>query len=146
AGVVANLRVFTVGGVIRPGDPILDIVPRDETMVVDVRVGPTDIDIVEVGMQAEVRLTAFRQRVMPLLLGRVTYVAADGASDPRAEPRADGRDDQRASPFYRATVVIDPEEVRRLEHVTLTAGMPAEVLILAGERTMLSYLTQPLRD
>jgi multidrug efflux pump subunit AcrA (membrane-fusion protein) len=77
---------------------------------------------------------------MPMLLGRVTYVSADLAS---AEPR----EDQRANaPFYRATVTIDADQAQRLDGIALTAGMPAEVLVLAGERTMLSYLTQPLRE
>jgi HlyD family type I secretion membrane fusion protein len=148
-GVVANMRFFTIGGVVRPGDPILDLVPRDETLVVDVRISPMDIDVVEVGQTTEVKLTAFRQRVMPILLGRVTYVSADVTNDARPDPQSQQqRPDQPGAngPYYRATVALDMEQIRHLENVTLTAGMPAEVLVIAGERTMLSYLWQPLRD
>lgn len=146
AGVVANMRLFTVGGVVRPGEPILEIVPL-ETLVVEVGVSSMDIDVVEVGMIAEVKLSAFRQRVMPILLGRVTYVSADVTSDEPGDAQNAQRADQaRNTPIYRVTIALDMEQVRSLPNVTLTAGMPAEVLILAGERTMLSYLWQPVRD
>lgn len=142
-GIVTNLRFFTPGGVVRPGEPLLDIVPRHEELVVDVRVSPTDIDVVEVGMQAEVKLSAFRQRAMPILHGTVTYVAADISADTRGERT----DDVRASSHYRATVRLNPGELDRIgDRITATAGMPAEVLILAGERSVLSYLWQPIRD
>jgi HlyD family type I secretion membrane fusion protein len=150
AGVVANMRFFTIGGVVRPGDPILDLVPRDETLVLDVRISPMDIDVVDVGQTAEVRLTAFRQRAMPILLGRVTYVSADLANDSRpelqAQPQQRSEQSTANAPYYRATVALDMEQIRRRENATLTAGMPGEVLIVAGERTMLSYLWQPLHD
>ena len=150
-GVVTNFRFFTVGGVVRPGEPILDIVPSDEVLIAEVRINPTDIDVVEVGQTAEIRLTAFRQRALPMLTGRVTYVSADVVGDPRAGP---GDPQQAAEPgrstpngsFYRATLALDMAQIRQLKGLTLTAGMPAEVLIKAGERTFVSYLWQPIRD
>jgi HlyD family secretion protein len=136
AGIVTNLRFHTVGGVVRPGDALLDIVPRNEALVIEARVATTDIDIVTVGQQADVRLTAFRQRVVPLLRGRVTYVAADITAGER----------QDIPPYYRATVEIDPGQLALVPGVTLTPGMPAEVMIHAGERTLAEYLIDPIRD
>src|SRR5262249_16444844 len=135
AGVITNLRFHTVGGVVRPGDALLDIVPRNETLVVDARVQATDIDIVGLGQVADVRLTAFKQRVVPLLQGHVTYVAADISLEERTNQA-----------YYRATVQIDSDQMALISGLKLTSGMPAEVMIHAGERTLAQYLVQPIRD
>lgn len=135
AGVVTNLRFHTIGGVVKPGDPLLDIVAENEALMVEVRIAPTDIDIVEAGQEAEVRLTAFKMRTMPLLTGKVAYVAADVETDAKT-----------GISFYRGRVQIDQEQLKFVPHAKLTAGMPAEVMILAGERTLLQYLVQPLLD
>lgn len=136
AGTVANLRFHTLGGVVRAGEALLDIVPRDEALVVESRISPNDIDIVALGQPAEVRLTSFKQRVVPLLQGHVTYVAADLASDERSN----------GTPYYRATVQIDAGQLALLSGLKLTPGMPAEVMIHAGERTLAEFLFQPIRD
>lgn len=135
AGLITNLRFHTIGGVVKPGDPLLDIVAENEALMVEMRLNPTDIDIVEVGQEAEVRLTAFKMRTMPTLLGKVTYVAADVETDPKA-----------GVSFYRGRVHIDEESLKLIPNAKLTAGMPAEVMVLAGERTLLQYLVQPLLD
>lgn len=136
AGTVTNLRFHTVGGVIRPGEPILDIVPRNEALVIEARVAPNDIDIVGMGLAADVRLTAFKQRVVPLLQGHVTYVAADITPDERPG----------GQPYYRTTIQIDPDQMALIAGLRLASGMPAEVMIHAGERTLAEYLVQPVRD
>jgi HlyD family type I secretion membrane fusion protein len=114
-GVVNNLRIKTVGGVIGAGEVVLDIVPTEEKLVLDVEVAPVDIDVVEVGMDALVNLTALSSRVTPRITGTVVAVSA--------EP------------------ILDPNTNR-----PLTVGMPAEVVIVAAERTMLDYLAQPFVD
>lgn len=134
-GTVLNLRFFTIGGVVRPGDPVLDIVPVEDRLVAEVQVSPTDIDVVHPGLQAEVRLPAFKQRLVPFLHGKVTFVSADAVYDERSR-----------TSYYRANVVIDDDQLSRLKGVELTPGMPVEVMILVGERTFWQYLTQPLRD
>lgn len=135
AGTVTALRFHTVGGVVRPGEPLLDIVPRDEGLVIDVRIQPTDIDVVAIGMEAEIRLSAFKQRTVPTVHGKVVYVAADADTDPRS-----------AQSFYRAKVRIDDAQLGALGGIQLAPGMPAEVMIKAGERTLLQYLAQPMLD
>jgi HlyD family type I secretion membrane fusion protein len=134
-GLVTNLRFHTIGGVVKPGDPLLDIVADNEALMVELRINPTDIDTVEVGQEAEVRLTAFKLRTMPTLIGKVTYVAADVEIDQKA-----------GVSFYRGRVQIDQAQLRQAPNAKLTSGMPAEVMILAGERTLLQYLVQPLLD
>lgn len=135
AGTVTNLRVHTVGGILRAGEPILDIVPRNEALIVEARIHPTDIDIVAQGLPADVRLTAFKQRTVPLLHGTVAYVAADVTVEERTNQS-----------YYRATVQISADELARVQDVRLTPGMPAEVMIRSGERTLFNYLVQPLTD
>lgn len=134
-GTITGVRFHTVGGVVRPGEPLLELVPRNEGLVIEVRVQPTDIDVVAVGMVAEVRLSAFKQRTVPTIHGKVIYVGADVEADPRG-----------VQSFYRAKVRIDDGQLATLHDVQLAPGMPAEVMIKAGERTMLQYLAQPILD
>jgi HlyD family type I secretion membrane fusion protein len=131
-GTVIGLRVHTRGGVIQPGAAILEIVPRDERLVVEARIRPEDIDRVRRGMPAEVRFTAFNQRTTPVFPAEVLRVSADRFNDP-----------SQGSSFYVAQVGLDAQAAARL---TLQPGMPAEVYIVTGERTVLSYLVRPIRE
>jgi HlyD family secretion protein len=135
AGTVVNLRVFTVGGVIRPGDPLMDLIPVQDRMVAEVNVQPLDIDVVVPGLQAEVRLPAFKQRLVPYLHGHVTWVAADVTLQEQTQQQ-----------FYRAHIVIDRDQLEKLPGVFLSPGMPVEAHIQVGERSFWKYLTQPIRD
>ncbi len=132
AGRVIGLQVHTIGGVIKPGGAILDIVPKDDKMIVEARIRPEDIDLVHKELPAEVRFTAFNSRTTPVFPGKVVRVSADRFTDPN-----------RGIPFYLAQIEIDPKHVSNL---TLQPGMPAEVYIVTGERTALDYLTRPIRD
>jgi HlyD family secretion protein len=134
-GVVLNLRHFTLGGVIKPGEPVLDLVPAQDRLIAEVLVQPGDIDTVHPGLEAELRLTAFKQRLAPMLRGTVEFVAADAVYDERL--RAD---------VYRAHVSIPDSELAQLGGSALTPGMPVEAMILVGERTFWQYITQPLLD
>lgn len=138
AGIAMNLRYNTVGGVVRPGETILEIVPARERLIVEVGIQLHDIDVVALGQPADIRLLAFNQRLVPVIRGRVVHVSADAVAAERGAPAA-----------YRAHVAIDAEEiemVERLSGATLQPGMPAEVLVIAGERTVADYLVAPLRD
>jgi HlyD family type I secretion membrane fusion protein len=135
AGTIVNLRLFTVGGVVRPGDPLMDLVPDQDALVAEVQIQPLDIDMVHVGLRADVRLTAFRQGVVPALEGRVTFVAADATNDP-----------QTRMTYYRAFIALAPAQIERLPGVFLAPGMPVEAHIVTGQRSLWRYLTQPLRE
>ncbi|MFO1072644.1 MAG: HlyD family type I secretion periplasmic adaptor subunit [Geminicoccaceae bacterium] len=134
AGTVVELQLRTIGGVVKPGDRILDIVPKGDPLVIEARVSPSDIDVVHAGLTADVRLLAYRSRHLPRITGEVRKVSADRLSDAKT-----------GQPYYTAEIVVDPDRLHTLApEVALTAGMPAEVLIITGERTMLDYLLDPL--
>jgi HlyD family type I secretion membrane fusion protein len=135
AGVVVNLRVHTTGGVLNPGEPLLDIVPRDDTLLIEARIDPLDIDVVRVGLPATVRLTAFRARHILPLSASVTHVSADSFTDERT-----------GAPYYVARVTIDAAEQQKVKDLELYPGMPAEVMITTGERTALDYALRPVFD
>jgi HlyD family secretion protein/epimerase transport system membrane fusion protein len=135
AGTVVELQLRTIGGVLKPGDRILDIVPKDEPLVIEARVSPSDIDVVHPGLAADVHLLAYNSRHLPRIRGEVTKVSADRLTDPES-----------GQPYYTAQIVVDKALLREVAPtVELTAGMPAEALIITGERTMLDYLVEPVR-
>ncbi len=133
SGVVVGLNVFTQGAVIRPGETLMEIVPRDDALIVEARVDPNDIDVVHAGLGAQVRLTAFSQRISPILNGTVETVSADRRVDERT-----------GIPYYTARVRLDHQDEAGAADFELYPGMPAEVMIVTGERTALSYLVRPL--
>lgn len=136
SGTVVNLRFKTRGGVIQPGEPILDIVPAEDDLLIDARISPTDIDVVHAGLPAQVHLSAYAQRTMPRIDGTVRSVSADSLSD-----------DNKTSAYYLARVEVDRQQLADLGiDVELIPGMPAEVLIVTSERTLFGYLLQPFRD
>ncbi|MGK9168558.1 HlyD family type I secretion periplasmic adaptor subunit [Inquilinus limosus] len=136
SGTVVGLRMKTRGGVIQQGEPILDIVPAEDDLLIDARVTPTDIDVVHPGLLAQVHLSAFRSRNLPQIEGKVRSVSADSL-----------RDEKTGMSYYLARVEVDRESLAELgTDVQLVPGMPAEVLIVTGERTLMGYLLQPLRD
>lgn len=133
-GVVVNLKYHTLGGVIQPGAPILELVPKNDRLVIDVQVQPNDIDTVREGQSALVRFTAYHQRNMPRIDGKVIYVAADSTQD-EATKRS----------YFLAKVEVDPTLLKRVApQVNLSAGMPAEASIMTGTRTALQYAVDPL--
>jgi HlyD family type I secretion membrane fusion protein len=131
-GEVMAMRVSAVGEAIGPREPILDVVPDKEKLVIEARVRPEDIDHVRRDGRAEVRLTAFDARSVPLLPGRITFVSGDRISKP------DSRD-----AWYVATVEVDASTLADHPQIHLQAGMPAEVFVTTPERTLLQYLTRP---
>ncbi len=135
AGLVQALQVHTIGGVVSPGESLMEIVPQDDDLIVNAKVSPNDIDNVKVGQTAEVRLTALNLRSTPSIYGVVMSISGDRIEDPRL-----------TDSFFLARIEISEFEQKKLEGVKLTAGMPAEVLIKAGERTALDYLLKPMTD
>lgn len=135
-GYVLDLSPSTVGGVITPGQVLMNIVPANAPLIVSARIKPADIDNVRVGMKAQVRLTAFNfQKVSPVM-GDVTAVSADQLSDAKS-----------GEGYFRADIRIPPQELAKLpKGAKLSPGMPASVSIVTGTRTILSYVVSPLTD
>jgi len=135
AGIVYNIQMRTPGGVIDPGKAIMDIVPRDEKMLVEVRMNLRDIDSVHVGSDARVRLTAYDRRSLNPLEGHVTFVAADQTVDERTQDA-----------YYVVRAEVTQEALKQNPMVALYPGMPAEVLILRRARKAIEYLVEPITN
>lgn len=132
-GKVINLQVHTVGGVVGAGEPIMNIVPEEERLIVEAQVRPMDRDNVNEGQEARLRITALKQRATPELLGEVRLVSADILTD---------RDTQ--VQYYLAEILIPEEEFEKLGDKDIAPGFPVEVTFTGSERTMLQYLAEPL--
>ncbi|QDZ10701.1 HlyD family type I secretion periplasmic adaptor subunit [Devosia ginsengisoli] len=131
-GFVLNLRSQTTGGVIRGGDPIMDIVPLGDDLIVVARLNPQDIDAVTVGLRAHLTLVPFANRNTLPLNGEVIQIAADATVEERS-----------GTSYYEMRVRVPSEELVLHEGMYLSPGMPADVTVVTGERTLLQYLVQP---
>ena len=138
AGMVLGLAVHTLGAVIPAGARILDIVPQKETLIVEAKVSPLDIDRVRVGQAAEVRFSAFKTRSTPKIEGKTISISADRLVDEESKDNA---------PYYLARVEVTPAGMKTLAsaQLELVPGMPAEVLITTGARTLLQYVIEPVK-
>ena len=134
-GVVMNLRAHTPGGVIAPGGAVLDLVPSGDKLVLEVKVQPTDIDVVRPGLPATIRFVAYKQRTTPVVEAKVTRVSADAVTDERT-----------GLTYFLATIEVGRDQLARVPNVKLYPGMPVEAAIVTGSRTMLAYLLQPFTD
>jgi HlyD family type I secretion membrane fusion protein len=132
AGTIVSLQVHTRGGVIAAGERLMDLVPSGAPMIIESRVDPSDIDVVHAGLPAQVRLTAFNQRNLSPMSGRVLTVSADSLTDERT-----------GAPYFLARVKLN-EDISTNNAVTLYPGMQAEVMIITGERTVLDYVFKPI--
>jgi len=133
AGTVLGLKATTVGGVLTPGTPIMDVVPMGDTLVIDAHVRPLDVDTIHVGMEAHVKFTSFQAKTTPELLGVVEQISADVLTD-----------QVKSEPFYLMRVTVAGSELEKLHSQEILPGMPAEVYANAGSRTLFQYLTEPL--
>lgn len=134
-GMVHQLAVHTIGGVIGPGEPIMVIVPEADALTVEAKVAPQDIDQLHIGQPTMLRLSAFNQRTTPEIMGTVSRISADLSTDPHSGAK-----------FYTVRIALPKEELARIGDLKLIPGMPVETFIQTGTRTVLSYLTKPLTD
>ena len=134
-GRVINMQVHTVGGVVPAGQPIMNIVPEDDMLIVEARVRPTDVDNVNVGQEARLRITPFKQRATPELKGVVILVSADILTNEQTQEQ-----------YYVARISISDEEYAKLGDKDIRPGFPVSVTFSGGKRTMLAYLADPITD
>ncbi len=135
AGVVMGMQVHTTGGVVTPAQEILQVVPVGDRLVIEAQINPIDIDDVAVGQQATVRLTAFKLRSTPIIVGTLVNVSADRLVDEHS-----------GTPYYLARIEVSKDELQTLGDLALQPGMPVEALIKTGARTALGYMLSPLTD
>ncbi len=132
-GIVNRVFATTVGGVVKPGDPIVEIVPADAQLVVEALVRPQDIGFIKIGQLARVKITAFDYAIYGALNGRVTQVGADAVPNERGEA------------FYQVRVETDANAIDSLgKKLNIIPGMQAQIDIITGNRTVLEYLSKPL--
>jgi HlyD family secretion protein len=134
-GIVHQLAVHTVGGVVNQTEPLMLIVPETDRLIVEVRIQPQDIDQVHMGQETRVRFTAFNQRTTPELTGKLFRIASDVTKDP-----------QTGFNYFSGAVTLPDDELKRLQGLKLIPGMPADAFVKTGERTFASYITKPLTD
>lgn len=136
-GQVVGLSVFTVGGVIQPGQVLMEIVPDDASQVIVASVSPADIDNLRPGLSTEVKFPGLRDRNPPIIHGRVMRISADRLTSETASG---------AHPFYRVEIVVPAEEMALLgpSAANIRPGMPVEVVVVTRKRTALQYLFEPL--
>ena len=134
-GTVDKMAFNTIGDVVRPAETIMRIVPADDRPVFDGALAPSDIDKVQVGQPARVRLSAFNAATTSEMTGKVIFVSADPVTDEKTAAR-----------FFRVRVILSKRDNALANHYKLVSGMPAEIFIETGSRSFLSYATKPLRD
>jgi HlyD family secretion protein len=134
-GIVTDLKVHTPGGVVTAGEPLLDLVPPTDRLVIQAQVRPEDINLVHAGLPALVRLTPYKQRRTPPLEATVEYVSPDRLIDKHTN-----------MPYYAAKVRIDEEKLKQVIGVEMIPGMPAEISIKTGESTVAMYALSPVLD
>ena len=131
-GVISNIWVRTPGSAVTPGQALLEIVPENEPLLIEMHVNPRDIDSMAVGSQTQIRLTAYNQRSRLPMEGAITYVAADQSLDEKSN-----------TAFFVARAKINAASLKASPDVRLYPGMPAEVLIIHKSRLAIDYLTSP---
>jgi HlyD family type I secretion membrane fusion protein len=135
-GYVFNLTQFTVGGVVGAGEVVMDVVPSATPLTVTAMIRPEDVDEVRVGMPAKVKLTGLNQRFHDSLDAKVSVVSADRITVERT-----------GTAFYRVDLTLAPSELTKLKKgVEMTPGMPAQALIVTGDRSVMSFLISPITD
>jgi HlyD family secretion protein len=134
-GTVFQLSVHTIGGVIRAGEVLMQIVPESDALEVEAKVQPQDIDQISVGQRAVLRFSAFNQRTTPELNGEVNLVSADVAEDQKTAAR-----------YYTVRIVIPATEIARLKGLKIVPGMPVETFIQTSARTVFSFVVRPFQD
>jgi epimerase transport system membrane fusion protein len=136
-GTVVGLSLHTVGGVLSPGKPILEIIPEDAKLLVIAQVKTTDVDKVMIGLIAEIKFSAFNLKNVLAIEGKVVHVSADIFMDEATH-----------TPYYEAKIEVTQEGKKILEEnkFVLVSGMPAEVMINIGDRTALDYLVKPFQE
>jgi HlyD family secretion protein len=138
SGKVVGLSIFTVGGVVAPGQTLMEIVPQDRRLVIQAKVSPNDADDLHPGQKTQIRFTSLHERDLPLLNGVLTELSADSFTDEKSGVQ-----------YFRAEVSAPPEELEKISQIRggrsgLQAGLPVEVLIPLRKRSALAYLVEPL--
>jgi HlyD family type I secretion membrane fusion protein len=131
--VVVDVRTVTLGGVIGPGQPLMDIIPVGDELTIETKISPTDIERVYPGLTAEMKLSAYKRSNAPMIEGTVTFVSADKLVDPRT-----------GEPYFLVRVRPDPASLAAVKEFPISPGMPLEVMVNTGRRRAIDYFLEPV--
>lgn len=134
-GIVHELAILAVGGVIEPGEVIMTFVPKQDALIIEARIDPQDVDEIAAGQDATIRLSSLNQKVTPKLAGKLISVSPDIAVDQQTQ-----------KPYYKVHFTVAEGQLAQLPDITVMAGMPVEAYIMTRDRTVLAFLLQPLTD
>lgn len=134
SGTVTDIKSFTPGSSITPGQPVMDIVPADERLLIEAPIAPTEIEHVHVGQRVNIKLSAYKTHRVPTVEGRLVYVAADRVLD------------SQSNPVFYVRAELDRDALKPFPGVAVYPGMPADLLIIGGERTAMDFITSPILD
>ncbi len=134
-GIIVKLSKNTVGSIIKPGEPVLELLPTSNDLIIDAKVLPQDVDGVKVGQEANLRFTALNARTTPEVAAKVSYISADRLLDPNTR-----------EPYYTARLEISGDLPAEIEPGQIQPGMPVDAFIKTGDRTFLEYLVRPVQD
>lgn len=134
-GTVLNLQIHTKGGVVPPGATIMEIVPNNDQLVLEVQISPLDIDSIHVGDQVAIHISAVDTRLTPVIYGTLDTISADRVTDQRT-----------GAAYYKGRVIITQEQLDRLGEHKLHSGMAVEAMVQRGEQSVMHYLMKPLID
>jgi HlyD family secretion protein len=134
-GVVDKLAFSTVGGVVPPAETIMEIVPDSDRLTVEAQVSPADRDQLRMGQEAALSFSAFNVQTTPQLSGRLVHISAETTTDERS-----------GATYYKVRLDVDEQEMKKLGDLKLEPGMPVEAFIQTEDRSLLSFITKPLRD
>lgn len=135
SGTVDKLAYSTVGSAVPAGQPILQIVPDRDALIVEARIRPADVDQLHLGQKARVTFSGLDRQSTPDIAGTLTFISADLAHDERS-----------GASWYRVRILLDPDEMAHAPGIVLKAGMPAQVFVKTGDRSILSFILKPLFD
>ena len=135
SGKIVNLAIHTQGAVIKPGDTVMEIVPADDALEIEAHVRPDNADTIVPGMVAHVSFNSYKQRRLPQITGKVDVVSADRLIDQRT-----------GQPYFNVTVVVDRQALKDYAALRLMPGIPADVAISTGTRTLMEYFLSPILD
>jgi len=134
-GIIIGMNVFTQGGVVPGGFKLMEIVPANDALIIDGVLAVNLIDKVQVGLPVEFMFSAFNTNTTPHIPGKVTHISADRSID-----------EHTGQPFYKVKAEVTPEGMKKLGKLEIRPGMPVEISIKTGERTMMNYLLKPILD
>ncbi|SFV26736.1 HlyD family secretion protein [Devosia crocina] len=135
-GMLQSIRVHTIGGVIRPAEPVMDIIPLDDDLIIAAQIRPIDIDSVSIGQEAEIRFPAFSSKTTPAIFGTISVVSQDVIQP----------ENSNQPPYYSARIQVADSQVPADIRERLLPGMPVDVIVSTGERTMAEYFIRPMTD